>query len=395
MRVGFLTYGLDRAPTGIGRYAVQLLHALTSIPNGPEIVVLATERQDRFGLSNLFEYHALPGCQLLPSLLTVGNLALTWAASRYRLDVVHDPNGIAPFLGPSGGARRVVTIHDAFAYVCPDQHNWLDNWRYRWLLPQASHRADMVITVSECSRRDLIRYLGISPAKVRTTQEGVDARFRAVADSAERRAVLARYQIDSSYLLYIGGLNARKNVARLLEAYALVRRLHPNVLLVIGGKRQWQTAEIEQTFRRLNLDDHVHFTGYLDDADLPALYSAAEGFVFPSLYEGFGLPPLEAMACGTPVVTSNASSLPEVVGDAALTVDPGDVEGLAAAIHRVLTDDPLRANLRQRGLMRAAQFRWERTARETLAIYEQTLHRAVEPAVAAVQPGIEGRGHES
>jgi glycosyltransferase involved in cell wall biosynthesis len=230
--------------------------------------------------------------------------------------------------------------------------------------------------VSECSRRDLVSHLGLDVDRVQVIPEGVDARFRPPVNDAWLQAVLARYIIKRPYVLYVGGINARKNIARLFTAYAYLRERHPDVALVLGGKRQWQTDEIDATFRRLNLTDHVHFTGYVDDADLPALYTAAELFVFPSLYEGFGLPPLEAMACGTPVVTSNVSSLPEVVGDAALTVDPYDVGGLALAIERVLTDEKLQMELRRRGIERAAQFTWERAARETLAMYEAVLSGA-------------------
>ncbi len=376
MRVGYLTYGLDRAPTGIGRYAVELLRALAALPNCPEIVLLTTEREDRHGLWDAFEHHTLPGCRLLPALMTFGNLALSWACRRYRLEIIHDPNGIAPLLGPGAGTRRIVTLHDAFAYVYPETHNRLDNWRYRSMLPRALRNADMVLTDSDHSRRDLMRYLALPDANLQVIPLGVDPRFQPLADGEVRRAVLSRYGITRPYLLYLGGINARKNIAQLFTAYARIRKRHPDLLLVVGGKRQWRTGEIDAAFRRLDLASHVHFTGYVADADLPALYSAAELFVFPSLYEGFGLPPLEAMACGTPVVTSNVSSLPEAVGDAALTVDPYDVGELVLAIDRLLTDEMLRADLRRRGMERASRFTWARTARETLAIYEQVLNRA-------------------
>lgn len=385
MRIGYVTYGLDRAPTGIGRYAVELLRALARLPDGPEIVLLTTEHEDRHELWSAFEHHALPGCRLLPGLLTLGNAVLSVMARHLRLDLIHDPNGIAPFLGPSFGARRVVTLHDAFAYVDPETHNWLDNWRYRQLLPYTARRSDAVIAVSECSRRDLIRHLGLASERVHVVAEGADPRFQPIEDSDERRAVLARYGIPSSYILYVGGINARKNIARLLEAYARVCEHHPDIRLVIAGKRQWQTAEIDATFRRLNLDDRVRFTGYVHDADLPTLYSAAALFVFPSLYEGFGLPPLEAMRCGTPVITSNISSLPEVVGDAALTIDPYDVHALAAAIEHALTSEELRMDLRRRGLARAARFTWARAARETLAVYEHVLARSASVAAESHQ----------
>jgi glycosyltransferase involved in cell wall biosynthesis len=376
MRVGFLTYGLDRSPTGIGRYALELLRAMAALPGAPEIVLLTTERADRHGLWGCFEQHALPGCRRLPGLLSVGNLALSWATQRWRLDLVHDPNGIAPFLGPSAGARRVVTVHDVFAYVCPEAHNRLDNWRYHLMLPRALARADMVLTDSDHSRRDIVRYLAVPKGKIQVISCGVDPRFMPAPDGDARRAVLARYGITTPYMLYVGGINARKNIAQLFEAFGRLRARHPGLKLVIGGKRQWQTGAIDTTFARLNLADDVHFTGYVADDDLPALYSAAELFVFPSLYEGFGLPPLEAMSCGTPVVTSTASSLPEVVGAAALTVDPYAVDDLLGAVERALTDGALRAELRRRGVERAAGFTWRRTAAETLAAYEQALHGA-------------------
>lgn len=373
MRVGYLTYGLDRTPTGIGRYAVELLRALAPFSHTCEMVLLTTEREDRHGLWELFEHHALPGCRLLPALMTVGNVMLSTAARNYQLDIIHDPNGVAPFFGPSSGVRRIVTIHDTFPFVYPATHNRLDNWRYRWQLPYAARRADAVITVSECSRDDLVRIFPLASGSVHVISEGVDPQFKPVPDTPQRQALLARYGVDQPYLLYVGGINARKNIARLLHAYALVREHYPLVKLVIAGKRQWQTNTIDKVFDQLALANHVHFTGYVHDKDLPALYSAAELFVFPSLYEGFGLPPLEAMACGTPVVTSSVSSLPEVVGDAAVTVDPFDVNALAAAIEQTLSDDVLRTMLTQRGMERVTQFTWELAARETIDVYDRVL----------------------
>src|SRR5690348_16500976 len=152
MRIGYLTYGLDRKPTGIGRYAVELLRALARLPGAPEFVLLTTEQEDPYQLWNRFEHHPLPGCRLLPSLMTLGNMLISDAVRRYGLDLIHDPNGIAPFLGPAFGAHRVVTIHDAFAFVHPEAHNRLDNWRYRYMLPQALRRTDVVLTDSEHSQ---------------------------------------------------------------------------------------------------------------------------------------------------------------------------------------------------------------------------------------------------
>ncbi len=373
MRIGYLTYGLDRRPTGIGRYAVELLRAMAAIPDAPEIVLLTTERADPQGLWTKFERHALPGCSLLPVLTTLGHAAVAAAALRFRLDVIHDPNGVGPFLLPAGRTARVVTIHDAVPYDCPESHNHLDNWRYRWLLPLAARSAEAVVTVSQFSRAALAGHLGVPAERIRVSGEGIDSSFRPIPAGPERRQVLAGYGITTPYLLYVGALNPRKNLSRLLEAYAVVLKRNgyaSTPRLVIVGKTQWRTGEMHETLERLQLGDRAHFTGYVKDEDLPSLYSGAECFLFPSLYEGFGLPPLEAMACGVPVITSNTSSLPEVVGDAALTVDPYDVDALAQAMLSLLGDEAKRADFRNRGLKHAARFTWERAACEMLEVYQ-------------------------
>ncbi|PDV99075.1 glycosyltransferase family 4 protein [Candidatus Chloroploca asiatica] len=370
MRIGYLTYGLDRAPTGIGRYAVQLLEALTALPDGPDLVLLTTEQADHHGLWGRFERYALPGCRLLPALMTAGNAAVSVAAARLGLDVIHDPNGVAPFLGPALGVRRVVTIHDAVPFRFPAQHNRLDNWRFRMMLPLAARCADAVITVSASARQDLAHFLRLHEHKIYLTGEAAGSEFAPASPEAVA-AVLTRLGVQQPYLLYLGGLNGRKNVERLLAAFAEVRRAHPALTLVIVGKRQWRAEGIEVALAQYELEPYVRFTGYLPDADVPLLYSGATAFVFPSLYEGFGLPVLEAMACGAPVVTSNVSSLPEVAGDAALLVDPCDTAAIAAAIRRIIEEPGLAERLRTRGLARAAQFSWERTAEETLAVYHR------------------------
>lgn len=372
MRVGYLTYGLDSAPTGIGRYSVQLLEALAAQPDRPEIVVLSTEKTDPFGLWTRFEHYGLSGVRRLPALLTLGNGLLSWAARHYKLDIIHDPNGIAPFIGPANGACRVVTVHDTFPFVYPQFHNRLDNWRYHWLLPHTLRKASLVLTDSRNSQQDIQRYFGVSSERILAVPLGVDPSFRPIA-KPETVSTLDRYGLRQPYLLYVGALNARKNLTRLLQAFVLLRPRFPELKLVINGKRQWRLAEFNATFEQLQLDGQVIFTGYVADADLPSLYTGASLFVFPSLYEGFGLPVLEAMACGTPVVASNASALPEVLGEAALLVDPFDVKAIAQAIEKGLSDEKLRAELRQRGLEQAAKYTWQQTAHETLAAYRRVL----------------------
>jgi glycosyltransferase involved in cell wall biosynthesis len=202
---------------------------------------------------------------------------------------------------------------------------------------------------------------------------GVSKLFQPLAAELVESIVRDRFNIRKPYVLYVGSLTERKNLVRLLRAFAKIHHRCPEYLLVLAGPRSWKQSPIESTVKELNLWEHVQLTGPVTDHELPALYNGASLFAFPSLYEGFGLPVLEAMACGAPVVTSNTSSLPEVAGDAAILVDPLNVEQIAEAMWLVLSQPALAAALREKGLARAAQFTWERTARETVAVYSRAL----------------------
>ncbi|HUV89366.1 MAG TPA: glycosyltransferase family 1 protein, partial [Anaerolineae bacterium] len=210
------------------------------------------------------------------------------------------------------------------------------------------------------------------PQKIHIVYRCVGERYHPVSDP-QIAQVRRSYGLPQSYFLFVGSVEKRKNLQRILRAGSHLWQSGERRPLVVVGARRWKYTQIMNTVQELNLERHVIFTGHVPDADLPALYSGADLFVFPSLYEGFGLPPLEAMACGTPVVTSNTSSLPEVVGDAAITVDPYDVEALTEAMRRVLSDADLADDLRQRGLERAARFSWDQAARETIDVYREVL----------------------
>lgn len=362
---GFITYGLDRKPGGIGRYSAELLAALRAGGVWPTVL--------NAGRATEPDAVSLPGAGLLPGLLSVGQVAIAREARRRRLDLVHDPTGTAPLMLTN--ARRVVTIHDVIPYIYPKTSSRLDRLIYRLWLPLAVRHLDAVITDSECSRRDILTHLPVHPDKVTVVPIAASPRYRPL-DRTQTASVLARLGLTAPYILYVGSVEPRKNLSRLLEAFARLRADAPGYRLVIVGAGRWKTTPIFKTVARLGLEPYVSFTGYVAEEDLPALYAGAALFVFPSLYEGFGLPVLEAMACGTPVITSNVSSLPEVAGDAALTVNPFDVEAIADTMRRVLADPALAAHLRERGLARARQFSWERTARETLAVYERVLATA-------------------
>jgi glycosyltransferase involved in cell wall biosynthesis len=235
-------------------------------------------------------------------------------------------------------------------------------------VPRAVQRADWVLTDSESTRRDAIELLRVPPDKLSVLYPGVEARFRPVLDTESRARVRRKYGLPPCFVLGVGTVQPRKNYERLLEAFVQIESQELS-LVIVGGKG-WLYERLFGRVQELKITDRVIFTGYIDDIDLPLVYNLAELFVFPSLYEGFGIPPLEAMACGTPVVAADNSSLPEVVGDAGLLVDAENVEALADAISRVLNDAVLRQTLIERGLSRVEQFTWERAARTLLSTYE-------------------------
>lgn len=266
-------------------------------------------------------------------------------------------------------ARSVFTLHDT-AYLLYPQHHLPQNRLYLTLMmPRFLARADRVICVSENTRRDALRFYKLNPDKVCVIPEGVEPRFTPISDLQILRSVRERYHLPPRFILYVGTIEPRKNLTTLLEAYAVLRRSLPEVGLVIAGGKGWLYAGFFEKLRALDLEPHVTLTDFVPDADLPALINCSEVFAYPSLFEGFGLPPLEAMACGVPVVTSNAASLPEVVGEAGLLLAPRDVMAWVEALSAVLLNPALRANLRERGLRRAARFTWEATAQQTLAVY--------------------------
>jgi glycosyltransferase involved in cell wall biosynthesis len=268
------------------------------------------------------------------------------------------------------GYRNVITVCDMTPLLFPGSHGRMNVWHHRFVLPVILRRADRVITISDCSKRDIVRLCGIPEEKVVVTPLAADPAFRPDPEGTAGSAVTG---LPRPYILNVGTLEPRKNLEGLLRAFGAAKREGLPHTLVVTGARGWGRSRLAAIVEELRLEESVVFTGFVDDHDLPHLYAGADFFVYPSLYEGFGLPPLEAMACGTPVITSNVSSLPEVTGEAALLVDPRSVTDLAAAMVRLAGDASLRETLRERGLARARLFSWERTAAETLTVYRGVL----------------------
>ncbi len=287
--------------------------------------------------------------------------------------VFHATEHLLPPLAHCGG---VFTFHDAIYALFPQFHLKLNLWFLNLMMPRFLARADSIIAVSACSKRDCINLYGIRESKIRVISEAADPRWQPVTDPTVLTAVRDKYKLPERFILYLGTIEPRKNLGAVFEALQRLRadpanQLGPKPMLVVAGRKGWLYEPLFAKVTELGLQDCVIFTGYVPDEDTSALMSAATLFVFASLYEGFGLPVLEAMACGTPVVCSNTSSLPEVAGDAALIVDPTDVRAFGGALRSLWDNPELRAQLGARGLRHVRQFSWERAAEETAAVYRE------------------------
>lgn len=353
---------------GIGRYVRELVTALARQP---------AEFNYRLFVSGAKTLPPIPGqnFQWKPTRLTPSWLARIWQRARLPLPVevftgAVDLYHATDFVLPPTRTRSLLTVHDLSFVRVPEAASPALKAYLDVVVPRSVRRADHVLADSQATKDDLIALYNTPPEKVTVLLSGVDARFRPTADPVVRD----KYKIPPRpYIFAVGTVQPRKNYARLIHALALLRQRGYDLGLVIAGGRGWLEDPIYGAIHDAKMDDFVHFIGFADDADLPALYTAARVTAVPSLYEGFGLPVLESMACGTPVLTANLSSLPEVAGDAALTVDPTDLDAIAATLERLLNDETLRANLIVKGFARAGKFTWERSARQLHEIYTQLL----------------------
>ena len=360
---------------GLSRYTTRLAEAL-----------LAHER-DRVDL-RLF-YNAHSGDELPPSLRDVPSHSVPMSQIRWRMTAygsqltrLNQRRVLGPLAGtpviyhatehllPRLPVPTVLTVHDLIFERYPAHHTWRNVQFLKRAMPAFVAAADVIIAVSEHTKRDLVELYATPQVKIRVVYEGVDAHFAPAPPDAVA-AVRARYGLTRPYLLTVGTLEPRKNHLTAMAALARLKAAGQDVTLAVAGGQGWRFEPVQQRVAELALEDDVIFTGYVPDADLPALYTGAACVLVPSLYEGFGFPVLEAMACGAPVICSQASSLPELAGDAAILIHPTDDEALAAHVTRVLTEPDVAASLRARGLTQAARFTWAACARETADVYAE------------------------
>jgi len=377
MRIAFDGRPLLEPLAGIGHYTHHLILELARLEPGNQHVVfyLCVNRAHRGLVPPAFPG---PGVEIAGQGWFRSNAARVWRKLGHEraledfigsVDLFHATNNIFPCAVRA--AKRVVTIADATLLLFPE---WHPPERLEFMVPRlriAAAEADHVLTLSASAKSDIMKHLDVPAERVTVVPLAADPSFH-VRAQPEVAPMLARFGLQyGQYLLFVGTIEPRKNLERLLTALESVAgRIGP---LVVAGANGWKNDEVQKRLIKLEEQGFVRHLGYVDSDVRPALMAGARAFVYPSLYEGFGLPPLEAMACGTPVLTSNVASLPEVVGDAAMLVDPRDVRALAAAMERLWNDAPLRDDLRTRGLARAARFSWEETARRTLAVYRETV----------------------
>lgn len=382
MRIAFNGLFWNRPTTGSGQYLRELLPTLARLAPEHEYVVVVP--QDESSGANVCVLGDIsPRAFRYPERVSLNrfseNLGKVWfeqiafgnVCRRERITFAHVPYFASPLFPRT---RTVVTIHDLIPLILPLYRGSLWVRAYTQLVAAAARRADAIIADSECSRRDIVARLGIAPSRVHVVYLAAHARYRPLEDAVPIEA-LRKYALPEKFLLYLGGFDQRKNVRVIIEAFSLLPELYADgYRLVLAGVTLGQDSEFfpdpHRIAREVGLaDDAIRYIGWVAEKDKPALYAGATAFLFPSLYEGFGLPPLEAMACGTPVIASNASSLLEIVGDAALTLDPRDPLAWAEAIRTVVTDASRRGAMRERSIAQAKKFSWERAAEETLAVY--------------------------
>jgi glycosyltransferase involved in cell wall biosynthesis len=353
---------------GIGTYVRNLVHGLARQEHDDTYVLLC-RKEDA-------EYLRSLGPKFEPLLEGAGNyslreqLSVPLALSRARVDLFHAPHYV---VSPLTRCPYVVTIHDCIHLRFPQYlPNRLAPTYARTMMQVAAKRARRVLTVSNASKQDILHYLRIPADKVEVIYNALDTGLAEPPSAEDIARVQERFLLTSPFILYAGNIKPHKNVDRLIEAYSILRRrgMEDTKLLIIGDAIS-KYPNLRRLVHRFQLHPHVRFLGFVPEATLAALYRLASVFVFPSLYEGFGLPPLEAMSAGTPVVTSNVSSLPEVVGDAAVMIDPMDAGAIAEAMARVLGDPDLRADLIRKGHERVKVFSWERSVQRVRAVYAE------------------------
>ncbi len=377
MKIGFDLDSLTLRSGGIGRYGVNLINHLAKIlltETDHEIFVFFHRSFDRSFLPEHENLQLINKYTRIKSNVLRKAIFLPFSVRNLKMDLFHGVDHIGlPFLYRSKACKYVVTIHDLITRIYPRSFPIKQRLVQNTLLPLILGKAERIIVDSRSTENDVQKFYRQQAEKVRVIYPGVESQFYPRSQKEVER-VLDKYQLDFKYYFFLGTLEPRKNIVRLIEAFIkLKRKRNLENRLVISGRKGWLYKEILEKIQRAPFSQDIIFTDFVDDQDLPFLFSGAEMFLYPSLYEGFGLPVLEAMACGTPVIASNLSSLPEITGEAGILVDPLNVEEIALAMEKLSGDRKLQEELQKKGLERAKLFSWEKAAQETKELYQEML----------------------
>ena len=366
MQIGIFVVMAGRNAGGPETYEHSLVRNMAELDQTNEYCILCLSQQaaNSFRLSRPnFRYRVLwPKSRILSM-----SLGLPWVLKKEGVELLHAAYVAPPFVP----VNYLFTLHCSSTFIHPEFYPPTVRLRLNSLINNAIKYAKHIICVSQHVMESVIEHYGISQERMSVVHNGIGKNFRPV-ESSEYSRILSRYDIKDDYMLFVGRFEPRKNITRILEAFNIYRHEVDNkTKLVLAGNKTWSRKEVDETISRLDLASHILEIGHVDNDDLPALYSGTKAFIFPSLWEGFGIPVIEAMACGAPVLTSNLSALPEIAGNAALLVDPYSVTDIAAGMQRIVGETSLRSQLRQRGLVRAQEFSWQKTAQETFTVYNK------------------------
>ncbi len=367
MKIGIAARGLDEKSGGVKRYIFNLIRALLKIDRGNTYVIYYNKRDFVGTFPNACEIVLDSGNKLIWDFIL-----LPAAIRRDKVDVVLFPKNVLPFFVP---CKSVVVNHDYGYFIRElDEYKFFDQFYMKMMMPISARRADGIISISEHTKRDIIKFTGVKEDKIAVIHLAADENCKMIEEQAKLSEVRYKYGLDFPFIFHCGSLSPRKNIARLIKAFNLIRDRIPHQLVFTAGK-SWKDTQINELVAKLRLDSRIVKLGHIGDGDMPAIYNLADLYVYPSIYEGFGLPVLEAMACGCLVVTSNATSLPEVAGDAAIMVDPLNVEQLSQAMYAAITDEILRQKLIEKGFTQAGKFSWEKTAYKTLEVFKKVNYK--------------------
>lgn len=371
MKIGIISERLNRPLTGVGTYTYNLIKEISKILPQDSFYLIDYTDQCIFYSINKINFGSF--VKRFPKKSYTWQLytQLKLRKNNLDLDIIHSPENASLFVKLQN-QKKVVTVHDIIAYIYAEFG--FTSFRYKLTLKRTLRTADKIITDSYNTKKDLINYFDIPEQKINVIYLAADEKFKPL-DSQKVSPILKKYGIFFPYILYVGGFMKHKNVPILLKAFCKLKKEGINHKLVFTGN---SNKVINNIIQKLGLQKYVMFIGYVEGEDLPALYNGADLFVYPSLYEGFGLPPLEAMACGCPVITSNTSSLPEVVGDAGIMFDPYDVDELSNVMLKVLSDNILRKDLIIKGLNRSKMFSWEKCAKDTVNVYYEVCNNTIQ-----------------